>query len=385
MNKVIDLFAGCGGLSLGFHNAGFEIIGAFELWDVAVACYKENFKHPAFCMDLSDISTAISRVTELSPDIIIGGPPCQDFSHAGKRIEAGRATLTGAFAEIVSEVRPSCFVMENVDRVQKSAAYAAAREIFKRAGYGLTEITLDASFYGVPQKRKRFFCTGSLGQNDSFLLNYISNQTSKKAMTLRDFFGNTMDFEFYYRHPRNYNRRAIFSLDEPAPTMRGMNRPVPKGYLGHPQDACTLNESIRALTTLERALIQTFPADFKWIGTKTDMEQMIGNAVPVKLAEFVAKALRYHLEQREINADYEQFALWLDETQSFSVKTKRDIVSRLKRADSICRLPSRPDPYYIFRLEQSSQYDNLPPSIRSQLKRSVSLYADYHNSNDLRR
>jgi DNA (cytosine-5)-methyltransferase 1 len=380
MNKVVDLFAGCGGLSLGFQNAGFEIIGAFEFWDVAVACYEKNFSHPIFCMDLSDVSATISKIKGLSPDIIIGGPPCQDFSHAGKRIEAGRATLTSAFAEIVAGVRPSYFVMENVDRAQKSAAYALARKIFSEARYGLTEITLDASFCGVPQKRKRFFCIGSPKQNDGFLTDYIASQISKKATTLRDFFGNTLDFEFYYRHPRNYNRRAIFSIDEPAPTMRGMNRPVPKGYPGHPQDACPLNDSLRALTTLERALIQTFPADFKWIGAKTDMEQMIGNAVPVKLAEFVANVLWRHMNRRQAKTDYKQFALWLSETQSFSVKTKRDIVSRLKRADSICNLPSRPDPYYIFKLEQSPEYDRLSASIRSQLKRALNLYSDYRKS-----
>ena len=83
----------------------------------------------------------------------------------------------------------------------------------------------------------------------------------------------------------------MFSIDEPAPTMRGVNRPVPKGYPGHPNDACELSASVRALTTAERALIQTFPNDFIWLGNKTDTEQMIGNAVPVKLAEFVASAL----------------------------------------------------------------------------------------------
>jgi DNA (cytosine-5)-methyltransferase 1 len=134
----------------------------------------------------------------------------------------------------------------------------------------------------------------------------MASQTSEEPTTLRNFFGNTLDFEFYYRHPRNYNRRAIFSIDEPAPTMRGVNRPVPKGYPGHPQDACALNDGIRALTTLERALIQTFPPDFKWSGSKTDVEQMIGNAVPVKLAEFVATALLSHINQCEIKVDYWQ-------------------------------------------------------------------------------
>jgi DNA (cytosine-5)-methyltransferase 1 len=157
MNKTVDLFAGCGGLSLGFQNAGFEIMGAFELWDTAVTCYEKNFSHPVFRTDLSDVAAAVSKIKDLAPDIIIGGPPCQDFSHAGKRIEAGRASLTSSFAKIVAGVRPSYFVMENVDRTQKSEAHVIAGKIFKESGYGLTEITLDASFCGAPQKRKRFF------------------------------------------------------------------------------------------------------------------------------------------------------------------------------------------------------------------------------------
>ena len=105
--------------------------------------------------------------------------------------------------------------------------------------------------------------------------NILESGISKKSTTMRDYFGDTLDFEFYYRHPRNYNRRAVFSIDEPAPTMRGVNRPVPKGYPGHPNDACPISNGVRALTTLERSLIQTFPVTFKWCGNKTDMEQMI--------------------------------------------------------------------------------------------------------------
>lgn len=88
----------------------------------------------------------------------------------------------------------------------------------------------------------------------------------------------------------------MFSIDEPAPTMRGVNRPVPKGYPGHPKDACAVTEKLHALTTIDRAKIQTFPDDFKWIGTKTDMEQMIGNAVPVNLASYVAATVNIVLE-----------------------------------------------------------------------------------------
>lgn len=284
-------------MSLGFKKAGFNIVAAFEKWDAAAKCYRENFDDPVFEMDLSDIDKAISEIEKFSPDIIIGGPPCQDFSFAGKRVEADRADLTVSYARIVAAIRPKCFVMENVDRARKSNAYSKARQIFKAAGYGLTEMVLDASLCGTPQKRKRFFCFGVLNENDGFAEENFKRHISEERMTLRDYFGDSLGFEFYYRHPRNYSRRAIFSIDEPAPTMRGVNRPVPKGYKGHPNDPCPINDSIRALTTEERALIQTFPKTYKWEGTKTDREQMIGNAVPVNLAFFVASRVRDYLER----------------------------------------------------------------------------------------
>lgn len=288
----MDLFAGCGGLSLGFEKQGFEIVAAFEWWDSAIQCYEANFSHPVIKYDLSDVENSVKLVEAFNPDIIIGGPPCQDFSHAGKRIEAERASLTEAFAQIVTSIKPKAFVMENVDRAKKSNAYSRAREIFLKAGYGINEITLDASLCGTPQKRKRFIVFGILGEDNNSALDVFTSRLSKKSLTLREYFGDSLGFEYYYRHPRNYNRRAIFSIDEPAPTMRGVNRPVPKGYPGHPNDPCEVTDDLHALTTQERALIQTFPKDFQWIGSKTDVEQMIGNAVPVNLAAFVAETVK---------------------------------------------------------------------------------------------
>lgn len=289
--RCVDLFSGCGGLSLGFQNKGFDVVGAFENWQIAVDCYKENFDHPVYNVDLSDTDAAIKAISALKPDIIVGGPPCQDYSSAGKRVEASRASLTEDYAIIVTSIKPPFFVMENVDQARKSQAYAKARKTFKEAGYGLTEIVLDASLCGAPQKRKRFICFGKLSADDNFALEEFTRRLSKKPTTIRDYYGDSLGFEHYYRHPRNYNRRAVFSIDEPAPTMRGVNRPVPKGYKGHPKDTCPVSDDLHALTTLDRALIQTFPKDFKWIGSKTDTEQMIGNAVPVKLAEYVAETV----------------------------------------------------------------------------------------------
>lgn len=293
--RVVDLFAGCGGLSLGFEKAGYEVVAACEWWDAAINCYKENFEHPILKVDLSDVDEAVKVVEGFKPDMIIGGPPCQEYSQAGKREEGERAALTDSFAHIVSRIRPACFVMENVDRARNSKGYGRAKQIFKEAGYGLTEIVLDASLCGTPQKRKRFIVFGVLGQEDGFALGLFESGLSKKAMTLRDYFGDSLGFEHYYRHPRNYSRRAIFSIDEPAPTMRGVNRPVPKGYPGHPNDTCPVSDDLHALTTQERAWIQTFPKDFKWVGSKTDVEQMIGNAVPVNLAKYVAETVKTYM------------------------------------------------------------------------------------------
>lgn len=115
-------------------------------------------------------------------------------------------------------------------------------------------------------------------------------------MTIRDYLQNEFGVEYYYRHPRSYARRGIFSIDEPSPTIRGVNRPLPKNYKVHPGDATQNLDGLRCLTTLERARIQTFPADFHFQGTKTDLEQMIGNAVPVDLASYVAKHLLSYME-----------------------------------------------------------------------------------------
>lgn len=296
--KTVDLFSGCGGLSLGLHSAGIKVLAAFDIWDAAIDCYRANFDHPIYKEDLSNSKTMVDIVRGFAPDMIAGGPPCQDFSHAGKRSEGNRADLTKAYATIVTSVRPTWFIMENVDRAQKSTAYEAARAIFKKAGYGLNERVLDASFCGVPQKRKRFFCIGKLGEKDGFLNSTIDISLSRTPMTIREYAGNSFGVDHYYRHPRNYCRRAVFSIDEPSPTIRGVSRPVPEGYKGHAGDTADV-AGVRCLTSAERALLQTFPPTFKFIGVKTNIEQMIGNAVPVNLAAFVGRAITSYQPGRQ--------------------------------------------------------------------------------------
>ncbi|MDO4879360.1 MAG: DNA cytosine methyltransferase [Neisseria sp.] len=309
--KCIDLFAGCGGLSLGFERAGFEVCAAFENWQPAIDVYRQNFSHPVHPTDLSDTEKAVCEIREYRPDLIMGGPPCQDFSSAGKRdITRGKADLTYSFADIVCAAKPEWFVMENVAQIKKSHILHEVIEQFIATGYGLSSVILDASYCGVPQARTRFFLIGRMGGTHNGLNAEFRKNLADKPMTVRDYLGESLNLEYYYRHPRNYNRRGVFSIDEPSPTVRGVNRPVPKGYALNSCDPENIDlQSVRPLTTIERSYIQTFPATFRFSGTKTDLEQMIGNAVPVNLAAFVASVIaKAARTETETEAQGELFA-----------------------------------------------------------------------------
>ena len=293
--RVVDLFCGCGGLSLGFEKAGFDIVAAFDNWPEAINVYRANFTHPIFQKDLSKTED-ISDIKAFNPDMIIGGPPCQDFSSAGHRNESlGRANLTLSYADIIRQIRPKFFLMENVPTIQKSAKLGQVLKVFANSGYGVSRRVLDASLCGVPQARKRYFVVGALGEKDGFLDSLLESHLSKTPMTLHDYFGDSLGFEYYFRVPRSYSRRGIFSIYEPAMTVRGVDRPVPSGYKGHPGDPVPLNDTIRTLTYEERSWIQTFPKTFMWAGSKTNLNQMIGNAVPVNLAKYVATCLKEYI------------------------------------------------------------------------------------------
>lgn len=301
MMKVVDLFCGCGGLSLGFEKAGMDVVAGFDNWPEALAVYGNNFNHPAIRLDLSNVEESVRKIKPYKPDMIIGGPPCQDFSSAGKRNEDnGRGDLTVCYAQIVSKIRPQWFVMENVERILKTNKLVEALELFHKAGYGTTYQVLNAARCGVPQRRKRFVMIGKLGADNDFMKDELIKGLADHEMTVAEYFGDKLDIKYYYRHPRSYVRRGIFSVDEPSATIRGVNRPIPQGYQPHPGDPVQSTEGIRPLTTRERSMIQTFPEDFSFDGTKTDVEQMIGNAVPVNLGYFVADAIfRYSGEERK--------------------------------------------------------------------------------------
>lgn len=288
--RVVDLFSGCGGISLGFKEAGFDIVGAFDNWDAAIEIYKANFKHPIYKADLSN-ADYIPTIKELNPDLIVGGPPCQDYSIAGKREMGKRANLTIKFGEIVSQVKPTWVVFENVYNIERFPTLPQLKDILMNAGYGISTRVLDASLCGVPQKRKRFFLVGKLNAINGFFDDAFVANMSDAPMTVRDYLGDALQTQFYYMHPRSYNRRAVFSIDEPSATIRGINRPIPNNYKKHPADKADISDGVRALTTRERGYLQTFPDSFSFPGAKTDVELAIGNAVPPVLAKYIAKSI----------------------------------------------------------------------------------------------
>ena len=390
----VDLFCGCGGLSRGFEDAGVSIVEAYDNWAAAIACYGLNFSHSAVVANLADVDAMAARIAKLKPDIIIGGPPCQDFSQAGKRREGERANLTECYARIVAATRPKWFVMENVDRAQNSKTYRMAREILAGAGYGLTEKLLNARDFGVPQNRRRFFCIGLLGASDEFLADDLQMHKREESVTVRDYFesvGHKIDVAHYYRHPRNYSRRAVFSIDEPAPTIRGVNRPVPGGYGGHGGDTHKVGK-VRPLTSQERALIQTFPPDFQLSGTKTTVEQMLGNAVPVKLAEAVAGSVfayeqmlgaerrrgRKAVKDSVYGIERRSFMRWTIAEKRLTDKTAKDAWSWLSRASKYVSLDneSLDDDEMVFRFTREAKTD-CKGAAMSRMKNAIRLYREF--------
>jgi len=168
IDTAVDLFSGAGGMSEGFRQAGYQIKISNDFAEAACKTYKIN--HPETNVICGDITLEATKekiydaIDNTAIDIIFGGPPCQGFSHAGKRlIDDPRNLLFKEYVEIVSKVRPKLFIMENVDGLLTSnggKTYQSILECFEEIGYIVEGRKLHAVEYGVPQKRKRVIIIG---------------------------------------------------------------------------------------------------------------------------------------------------------------------------------------------------------------------------------
>ncbi len=178
-NKVIDLFSGAGGFSVGFEKAGFDIVAAVEYDKQIAETYSYN--HPNTAMYAMDIKNAVETVdfTKFNADVIIGGPPCQGFSMAGARIRKNnfiddpRNYLFKYYFKIVQQVRPKIFILENVKGIltmEKGEIFEQILTLFSDEKnfdgdrYYLKNIVVKALDYGIPQQRERVFIIGSLNK-----------------------------------------------------------------------------------------------------------------------------------------------------------------------------------------------------------------------------
>lgn len=319
--NVVSLFAGCGGLDLGFERAGVNVIWANE-YDTAIeATYR--FNHPATVFSNADIrKLSASEIPDA--DGIIGGPPCQAWSEGGKSLglEDERGKLFLDYIRIVKEKHPKFFVIENVPGIlspQHINTFNSFISQLESPGYKIKYKLLDSADFGVPQNRKRVIIVGI--RNDITTSFEFPSPSISKHVTLRQSIGDLAQFE-----PRKVNssisatadtsvcpyanhetfdapydvkfmsRNRVRSWDEPSFTIQAQakNEPLhpsaPKMlFVSSNKRAFAPNAVYRRLSVRECARIQSFPDDFKFIYNDIrDGYKMVGNAVPPLFAQAIA-------------------------------------------------------------------------------------------------
>lgn len=340
--SVIDSFCGAGGLSLGFKNAGFEIIYSHDIDQKSVQTYRYNLGDHAFVNDMyavtkKSLSEGLKEKIE-NVDVIIGGPPCQGFSVQRRGSDTdSRNNLVPEFIRFVLEVRPRFFVMENVGGLLSKRGKPFISDLRRRCekeGYFLHIEKLNAFDYGVPQIRKRVFLVGELldgclaefvfpspnkirntsatvreaiedlmNKNSEMVSNHIGDRLTpinlERIRSLREGQGrDSLPDKLQLKcHTNNRSHRHLdvygrMFWDEPSSTITARFDSFSRGRFGHP-------ELDRTITLREGARLQSFPDSFKFFGTKVEVARQIGNAVPPLLALSLAEEITRVLSNKK--------------------------------------------------------------------------------------
>lgn len=347
--KTVSLFTGAGGLDTGFANSGYNIVIANEIDKYACQTYRNN--HTNTKMIEGPLEQHMSDISDINDvDVVIGGPPCQGFSVAGKMDENDpRNKMVWEYLKVVRKLKPRAFVIENVKALYALKKWRPIRnKIITDAnimGYSCIPILLNATEYGVPQKRQRVFF---IGLKDSTLseeeLKYAFEQEKKAAHSVRDTLktlhkagskdnpidsvakitfaahpvlrkspysgmlfngaGRPIDIDGYSNTlPASMGGNKTPIIDESALYNGKVNFVV--GYHkklvnGEHAKFAEAPKRLRRLTIKEAALIQTFPSNYKFKGPMSAQYKQIGNAVPVKLAEAVANVVKLLLSNADV-------------------------------------------------------------------------------------
>lgn len=360
--KVVGLFSGCGGLDLGFKQAGYDIIWANDILKDACETYKLNIGNHIINEDI----TKINLETIPSADVIIGGPPCQGFSGIGKRDpNDDRSALVYSYLDVVNRIQPKIFLFENVTGIKSSKASDGSKVIdnlkkaFEDIGYRINIYTLNAADYGVPQKRKRVFIIGNkLGTDITApTQTHFDNVPDKKQWVssfeaISDLESPTENGNIKYKHEpicdyqslvrKNSNETTLQIIPYSSPTDKEIIKHVKPGgnymdipdevstkrimyfkstggrtttygrldpdkpnytlntHFNRPNIGCNIHYNEDRMITIREGLrFQSFPDDFHLISkTQRNYYVQVGNAVPPLLSKAWAEHLLKYLTEK---------------------------------------------------------------------------------------
>ena len=312
--NVLDLFCGCGGMSKGLTDAGLNVIAGIDIWDKAIENYNKNFLHKAYCEDLTSLPpekfNSLYNKENKNIDIIVGGPPCQSFSIAGKRDKNDpRNTLFMEYVKYLDYFKPKAFIMENVIGMLSKKTENGEKVITiimeeLTKNYNCIINKLYASDFEVPQNRRRTIIIGI--RKD---LNIIPKEPEPIIQLVKDRIPvrtiliprETVTNKYYLSEKALLgiaNKKGVskekgfgfgaqmLDFDKPSYT-------IPARYWKDGYDALVKynDKEIRRLTILELKRIQSFPDNYILDGSNKDIIMQIGNAVPCKLAYYLGKYL----------------------------------------------------------------------------------------------
>lgn len=326
--KVVSLFSGCGGMDLGFEKEGFNIVWANDNYEPACKTLKRNFKSKVICGDIADVKN--SEIPDC--DVITGGFPCQDFSMIWKRggIETDRGNLYKQFVRAVKAKKPKAFVAENVKGLMSANKGTAIKKIVSDfakngAGYNISASVYNFADYGVPQMRERVLIIGirkDLGvvflppekthgpgnyfpsgealkgvesvkyNNEHKNIAERTKEILKRIPEGGNFTSIPKDSEYYVKGMISHVYRRL-DRNKPSTTIIAGGGGGTWGY--HYKEP-------RPLTNRERARLQSFPDDFIFEGSITEVRRQIGNAVPPEGIRPFARQLKRILEGKKVAA-----------------------------------------------------------------------------------
>lgn len=337
-NKVrtVSLFSGAGGLDIGAIRAGAHVIWANDLMKEACMSYRANIGDHVRQGDINALMPEIAQLQDV--DLVIGGPPCQGFSVAGKMDENDkRSRLVWSYAKVVSMLNPKCFVMENVKALATLEKWRPVKQkllrTFKELGYSVNYVVVNASDYNVPQSRERIFVVGFKGDPGKTPdLEAMLKPYQRKACTVREALS-VLDKAGTGNNQGVCNAKITLCVN---PVMRkspyagmlfnGLGRPtrldgysatLPASMGGNKTPIIDERELydgaepwvmyyhqklqenpnlaayapapsfLRRMTVEEAAVLQTFPLMYEFQGAQSSKYTQIGNAVPCNLAQAV--------------------------------------------------------------------------------------------------